>query len=98
MVETLKTYSPIDNSLYVERPYASQHEIESALINAQAAQKLWRLASVAEREEYCLAAINALVAKKEAIAEELCWQMGRPIRYAQGEVNGMEDRARYMIS
>ncbi|MCL5272328.1 MAG: aldehyde dehydrogenase family protein [Gammaproteobacteria bacterium] len=98
MTETLKTYSPIDNSLYVERPYASQHEIDSALINAQAGQKLWRLASVAEREEYCLAAINALVAQKETIAEELCWQMGRPIRYALGEVNGMEERARYMIA
>lgn len=98
MTETLKTYSPIDNSLYVERPYASQHEIEDALIKAQSAQKLWRLSSVAEREEYCLAAINALVAEKEVIAEELCWQMGRPIRYAQGEVNGMEDRARYMIA
>jgi acyl-CoA reductase-like NAD-dependent aldehyde dehydrogenase len=98
MTETLKTYSPIDNSLYVERPYASQHETEEALIKAQSAQKLWRLSSVSEREEYCLAAINALVAEKEAIAEELCWQMGRPIRYAQGEVNGMEDRARYMIS
>lgn len=98
MTETLKTYSPIDNSLYVERPYASQHEIECALKNAQSGQKLWRLASVAEREEYCLAAINALVAQKETIAEELCWQMGRPIRYAQGEVNGMEERARYMIA
>lgn len=98
MTETLKTYSPIDNSLYVERTYASQQEIESALIKAQSAQQLWRLASVAEREEYCLAAIHALVAEKEAIAEELCWQMGRPIRYAQGEVNGMEERAKYMIS
>lgn len=98
MTGTLKTYSPIDNSLYVERPYASQYEIEDTLIKAQSAQKLWRLSSVAEREEYCLAAINALVAEKEVIAEELCWQMGRPIRYAQGEVNGMEDRARYMIA
>ncbi|WP_298628417.1 aldehyde dehydrogenase family protein [uncultured Legionella sp.] len=98
MTETLKTYSPIDNSLYVERPFASQHEIEKALLNAQSAQKLWQLASIAEREEYCLAAINVLVAAKEAIAEELCWQMGRPIRYAQSEINGMEDRSRYMIA
>lgn len=97
MTETLKTYSPIDNSLYVERPYATQPSIQQALAHAKAAQKLWCLSSLAEREEYCTAAVDALVANKEAIAEELCWQMGRPIRYAQGEVNGFAERARYMI-
>ena len=30
------------------------------------------------------------------IAEELAWQMGRPIRYGQGELRGVEERARYM--
>ncbi len=98
MTQTLKTYSPIDNSLYVERPYASEQQVTEALSAAQAAQKLWRLSSFAEREEYCTAAVNAIVANKEAIAEEICWQMGRPIRYAQGEIRGFEERARYMIA
>lgn len=98
MTQTLKTYSPIDNSLYVERPYANQQNIDNALARAQAAQKLWRLSSLAEREEYCIAAVDTIVANKEAIAEEICWQMGRPIRYAQGEINGFEERARYMIA
>ena len=30
------------------------------------------------------------------IAEELAWQMGRPIRYGQGELRGVEERGRYM--
>lgn len=98
MTQTLKTYSPIDNSLYVERPYASEQQITVALSRAQAAQKLWCLSSLAEREEYCTAAVDAIVANKEAIAEEICWQMGRPIRYAQGEIRGFEERARYMIA
>lgn len=98
MTHTLKTFSPIDNSLYVERPYASQEDIKKALDNAQKAESLWRLSSVEERAEYCTAAVDALVANKEAIAKELCWQMGRPIRYAQGEINGFEERARYMIN
>ena len=98
MTQTLKTYSPIDNSLYVERSYASQQDIENALNKAQAAQSLWRLSSLAEREEYCSVAVDTIVANKEAIAEEICWQMGRPIRYAQGEINGFEERARYMIA
>lgn len=98
MTQTLKTYSPIDNSLYVERPYASQQNIDDTLSKAQVAQKLWRLSSLAEREEYCTVAVDTIVANKEAIAEEICWQMGRPIRYAQGEINGFEERARYMIA
>ncbi|MCB1323471.1 MAG: aldehyde dehydrogenase family protein, partial [Leptospiraceae bacterium] len=40
----------------------------------------------------------AFVANKAVIAEELCWQMGRPIRYAANEVRSFADRARYMIS
>ena len=98
MTEILRTYSPIDNSLYVERSYANQQEMQQALVKAHSAQQLWCRSSLAEREEYCNAAVDVLVAEKEAIAEELCWQMGRPIRYAQGEIKGLEERARYMIA
>lgn len=94
----LKTYSPIDNSVYVERSFATQQEIELALSKAHTAQKLWRLSSLAEREEYCSAAVDVIVANKDAIALELSWQMGRPIRYTPGEINGFEERARYMIA
>ncbi|TAL63308.1 MAG: aldehyde dehydrogenase family protein [Legionella sp.] len=98
MLQTLKTYSPIDNSLYVERPFATELEIDNALYQTQTAQQLWRLASVSERAEYCTAAVDYIVANTEAIANEICWQMGRPIRYAQGEIKGFEERARYMIA
>lgn len=93
-----KTYSPIDNSVYVERTFATQQDIDLALEKAGTAQKLWSRASLAEREEYCQAAVDIVVANKEAIALELSWQMGRPIRYTQGEINGFEERARYMIA
>lgn len=93
-----KTYSPIDNSVYVERSFATQQDIDFALEKAHAAQKLWCRSSFAEREEYCQAAVDVVVANKEAIALELSWQMGRPIRYTQGEINGFEERARYMIA
>ena len=93
-----KTYSPIDNSVYVERHFATEIDIQKALINAQNAERLWRTTPLAERETYCTRAIDALVANKAIISEEICWQMGRPIRYAAGEVNGCEERARYMIA
>ena len=45
-----KTYSPIDNSVYLERSFATHLEIEHALAQAQAAQKLWRLSSITQAQ------------------------------------------------
>lgn len=93
-----KTYSPIDNSVYVERSFATENDIKQALLKASKATSLWRTTSLADREKFCLDAVDHIVANKEKIAEEICWQMGRPIRYAAGEVAGFEERARYMIA
>ena len=97
MANKLTTISPIDNSVYVERPYASTEEINSALERAQQAQKAWKKVPLAERKNLCTVMVNAFVAKKAEIGEEICWQMGRPIASAAGEVAGMEERARKMI-
>ena len=98
MTSTFKTYSPIDHSVYVERPFATKDEIQQALANAKEAKSTWQTTSLADREVFCTRAIDALVANKDAIAKEICWQMGRPIRYAAGEIAGLEERARYMIA
>lgn len=97
MTPTIQTISPIDNSVYVKRDHASRDAINQALESAQDAQKIWKATPLAERQELCSRAVDAFVAKKDAIAEEICWQMGRPIRSAVGEVAGMEERARTMI-
>jgi acyl-CoA reductase-like NAD-dependent aldehyde dehydrogenase len=97
MSQTFKTFSPIDGSLYVEREFNSQQDIQQALLKAQRAALSWQKTTVLERQKFCTLAINALVANKDKIATEICWQMGRPIRYAAGEISGLEERARYMI-
>jgi acyl-CoA reductase-like NAD-dependent aldehyde dehydrogenase len=97
MSNQLKTISPIDNSVYVERDYATAEDINSTLNSAQLAQKSWKNVPLAERKKRCTAMVDAFVAKKAKIAEEICWQMGRPIASAAGEVAGMEERARKMI-
>jgi len=97
MTKKLQTISPIDNSVYVEREYATPDQIDQALQTAQQAQKKWKAVPLAERKQLCSKAVDAFVAQKEAIAEEICWQMGRPIRFAAGEVGGMEERSRAMI-
>jgi len=92
-----KTKSPIDGNIYVERKYTSLEDAKAIIDKAADAHKHWKKLSVSERAVYCTKAVNAFVAKKDVIAEEITRQMGRPIRYAAGEVAGLEERARYMI-
>src|SRR5262245_21902687 len=93
----IRCVSPVDGSVYAERPQASEAEVERALAVARAAQRAWRRTSIAERARYCSAAVDAMLAMKDEIVPELAWQMGRPIRYGAGELRGFEERARYMI-
>ncbi len=94
----LRTITPVDGSVYVERPFATEAEIAAALERAVAAGPAWREASIEERARLCLRAVDAFVAERDAIAEEIAWQMGRPIAHAPGEVRGFEERARHMIA
>jgi acyl-CoA reductase-like NAD-dependent aldehyde dehydrogenase len=97
MTRSLTCISPIDNSVYVDRPYAGGTEIQAALERAVKASGAWKSLPLSERKALCAKAMDAFESKKEAIAGEISWQMGRPIRYAKGEVAGMLDRARTMI-
>jgi acyl-CoA reductase-like NAD-dependent aldehyde dehydrogenase len=92
----LQCISPIDGSLYVERELASASEIKAALAKAERAQQGWKRAPVAERVAIARQAIAAFAAKEDQLAEELCWMMGRPIRYAAGEIRGFVERASHM--
>jgi acyl-CoA reductase-like NAD-dependent aldehyde dehydrogenase len=98
MSDTLKTISPVDNSVYVERPLAAQGDIDSALDAAIAGQNEWRAMTVAERAALLTPAVDAFVAAKDDIALEITWQMGRPLSQAPGEIAGFEERARHMIA
>src|SRR5277367_3389621 len=92
-----KTITPIDGSLYVERPYNSAAEIGAALAAARTAAKTWRNVPVAERARLLGKAVDAFVSHRDAIAEEITRQIGRPLGQSPGEVRGFEERARYMI-
>jgi len=70
MTNKLTTISPIDNSVYVERSYATPEEINATLDRAQQAQKIWKHVPLAQRKQLCTAMVDAFVAKKSEIAEE----------------------------
>ena len=93
-----RTLSPVDGTIYVERSLATPVQIEAALENAQLAQRQWRSVPVSERAAILGRFCEAFESNRDAIAEELSWQMGRPIRYAPNEVRGTLERARHMIA
>ncbi|MCE9682097.1 aldehyde dehydrogenase family protein [Halomonas alkalisoli] len=93
-----KTISPVDGSVYVEREQADPDLVEATLARAVTAQRAWRDVPLAERARYCSRMVDAFVARRDALAEELTWQMGRPIAAAAGEIGGFEERARTMIA
>jgi acyl-CoA reductase-like NAD-dependent aldehyde dehydrogenase len=92
-----KTISPVDGSVFVERALAEGVEISEVLDRAVSAQRAWRAVPVEQRATICRKFCDAFEAKKDAIAIDLTWQMGRPIRYGTNEVGGTLERARYMI-
>jgi len=98
MTDYLKCITPVDGSVYVERPLAKPDEIDKALARARAARALWGRVPVAERCALLERAVDAFVAQAPAIAEEISWQMGRPVAQSPGEIGGFEERARHMLA
>ncbi len=93
-----KTISPVDGSVYVERPLAEAAEIDATLDRAMTAQKNWRQVPLGDRLVLLGRFVEAMEANADAIGVELAWQMGRPVRYGAMEIRrGFAERARYMI-
>jgi acyl-CoA reductase-like NAD-dependent aldehyde dehydrogenase len=97
MTDSLKTISPVDGRVYVERPLATAGAIDQALDAARRAQLSWQSLPLATRIESIARAVAAFIANSDEIATEISWQMGRPIRHAPSELRGFEERARYML-
>src|SRR6185437_16564634 len=94
----IQTISPVDGSVYVERPFASDPEIDAKLATARTSQREWKLVPVSERASICRRAVASLVERAAQLGTELTCQMGRPIRYSPMEIrNGFQERMLYMI-
>src|ERR1700733_6595226 len=98
MTDTLRTVSPVDGRIYVERPLDTPAGLDRALDAARAAQIAWSARPIGERCAVLGKAADGFVAKTPQIAAEITWQMGRPIRHAPGEVRGFEERSRHMLA
>jgi len=98
MNKTFSTITPIDGTVYCEREYAEDHQIERTLASTAQAQKAWKQTSIAERAEICRKVVTYFETHAQEISEEITWQMGRPILYAPFEIKkGLKERALHMI-
>ena len=88
----IQCISPVDGRVYVDRPTATKAEIKATIEQARSAQKAWRHVPLSERAALTVRVVDALKGIGAEIAKELAWQMGRPIRYGQGELRGVEEQ------
>lgn len=98
MSKTFQTITPIDGSVYCERNYAEPSQVEQVLALSKTAQSGWKHTSVESRAQICLKVVDYFEQNVSVIAEEITWQMGRPITYSPFEINGFKERALHMIA
>jgi len=92
-----KTITPINNSLYLERPYLENSEIDKTIDTSVRAFKEWRQTTVQERIQVVNKFIDNLINLGEEVKKEICWQIGRPISQCGSELRSFEERSRYMV-
>ena len=63
MTDMQKTITPVDGSIYAERPYASAEQISVAINRSAQAQSDWKHTTVAERAEVLSRFVDHFVGK-----------------------------------
>lgn len=91
---TLTCISPVDDSVYLERPYADFVDLQGVLDRAQRAFWDWARVAPPERVAILLKAADWFEAEAERLGEELTWQTGRPIAESPGELRLLARRLR----
>lgn len=91
----IQCISPIDGSVYAERPALDGLAATRAIDAARAAQKDWARRPLEERIQLVLSGVKRLNEMTDEVVPELAHMMGRPVRYG-GEFRGVNERADYM--
>ena len=92
-----KTITPIDNSVYLERPLSTQNEIDNVIENSKKSFQSWKSTSIDDRIKIINKFIDNLIALKPEVSKEICWQIGRPISQCGNELRGFEERSIHMV-
>jgi acyl-CoA reductase-like NAD-dependent aldehyde dehydrogenase len=93
----IQCISPIDGSVYAERPAMSLEAASDAVARARKAQKTWARRPLEERVQLVLKGVARLNEMSDEVVPELAHMMGRPIRYG-GEYKGFNERSNYVAA
>ncbi|MDP9836879.1 acyl-CoA reductase-like NAD-dependent aldehyde dehydrogenase [Neorhizobium huautlense] len=93
----IQCISPIDGSVYAERPVLSFDAAKTAVERARKAQKSWAKMPLEDRVQLVLKGVARLNEMVDEVVPELAWMMGRPVRYG-GEFKGFNERSNYVAS
>ncbi|MDH6269236.1 acyl-CoA reductase-like NAD-dependent aldehyde dehydrogenase [Rhizobium sp. SG_E_25_P2] len=93
----IRCISPVDGSVYAERPAMSFDDAAQAVARARKAQKSWAKRPLEERVSLVMKGVARLNEMSDEVVQELAWQMGRPVRYG-GEFKGFNERSNYVAS
>jgi acyl-CoA reductase-like NAD-dependent aldehyde dehydrogenase len=93
----IQCISPIDGSVYAERPAMALEPAADAVARAKKAQKSWAKRPLDERVQLVMKGVARLNEMVDDVVPELAHMMGRPVRYG-GEFRGFNERSNYVAS
>lgn len=93
----IQCISPIDGSVYAERPAMSLEAATEAVARARKAQKAWARLPLEDRIQLVLKGVARLNEMSDEVVPELAHMMGRPVRYG-GEYKGFNERSNYVAA
>ena len=98
MSKVLEVINPYTEETVFTFPMLDAADVDGVVARARVAFEQWRWSPVSERQALCRGFMDAFRANADDIARNLSLQMGRPLKYALGEVNTALDRADHMIA
>ncbi|ORY83606.1 aldehyde dehydrogenase [Protomyces lactucae-debilis] len=93
----IKTLSPVDQSVVVERTEATDAEINTIFANATKSFPRYAKLPLSERIQIATRFLDLVADKSDELSEEITRQMGRPIRYSSIEIKTAIMRGKYMV-
>lgn len=95
---TISVVSPSTQQVILDIPCLTLDQVNEKIQTANEAFPIWKKVPVKERVEKMKKFCELFASKKDQVAESIASQMGRPKHYGTGEINGVLERANYMIS
>ncbi|KFY73236.1 hypothetical protein V499_06676 [Pseudogymnoascus sp. VKM F-103] len=97
MSDKIRTVSPSTGHLIFEHDGTTVEQARLVAGRARAAFKTYQKTSLDQRKSIVVKALDYVATQQERLSQELSQQMGRPITFANVEIDTMRKRAEYLL-